>query len=272
MNPLRQLLKSSGSQAPLGTWIMAASPLVTEAMGHAGFQWGVIDMEHTPLDMMEIIQLLQAAGNTKMVPIVRVPWNDTVMIKRVLDAGANTVLIPFVQNAEEARRAVAATRYPPEGVRGLAGMSRGSKFGTVPDYARTANKTVGAVLQLETPAAVSQLEAIAAVPGVDSLFMGPGDLSAALGHAGNTTHPDVMAVMADAARRCNAIRMPVGTVGGTPELVVQYRAMGFNYVAIGSDLGLLMRGAQAAVKALTTPEGEEHVHTLAHGTKTAGGY
>jgi 2-keto-3-deoxy-L-rhamnonate aldolase RhmA len=272
MNPLRQLLMSSGAQAPLGTWIMSASPLVTEAMGHAGFQWGVIDMEHTPLDMMEIIHLLQAAGNTKMVPIVRVPWNDAVGIKRVLDAGATTLLIPFVQNADEARRAVAATRYPPEGIRGLAGMSRGSKFGTVPDYAKTANKTVGAVLQLETPAAVAHLESIAAVPGVDSLFMGPGDLSAALGHPGNTTHPDVMAVMADAASRCNAIGMPVGTVGGTPELVVQYRAMGFNYVAIASDLGLLMRGAQAAVKALTTPDGETHVHTLSGGTQTGGAY
>jgi 2-keto-3-deoxy-L-rhamnonate aldolase RhmA len=273
MNPLLQLLKSAGSHAPLGTWIMAASPLVTEAMGHAGFQWGVIDMEHTPLDMMEVIHLLQAAGNTKMVPIVRVPWNDPVTVKRVLDAGAQTLLIPFVQNAEEAARAVASTRYPPEGMRGLAGMSRGSKFGTVPDYARTANKTVGAVLQLESPAAVSELERIAAVPGVDALFLGPGDLSASLGHAGNTSHPDVMAVMADAARRCKAVGKPVGTVGGTPEMVVQYRAMGYDFVAIASDLGLLMRGAQAAVKALTTPDGETHVHTLAGGTQTStGGY
>jgi 2-keto-3-deoxy-L-rhamnonate aldolase RhmA len=272
MNPLRQLLKSCGSQAPLGTWIMSASPLVAEAMGHAGFAWGVIDMEHTPLDMMEIIQMLQAVGNTKMVPIVRVPWNDTVTIKRVLDAGATSLLIPFVQDAEEARRAVAATRYPPEGNRGLAGMSRGSKFGTLADYPKTANKTVGAVVQLETPSAVANLEAIAAVPGVDSLFMGPGDLSAALGHAGNTTHPDVMALMADAARRARALNVPIGTVGGTPELVVQYRAMGFCYVAIASDLGLLMRGAQAAVKALTTPDGETHVHTLSGGTQTTGGY
>jgi 2-keto-3-deoxy-L-rhamnonate aldolase RhmA len=273
MNPLLQLLKSAGSHAPLGTWIMAASPLVTEAMGHAGFQWGVIDMEHTPLDMMEVIHLLQAAGNTKMVPIVRVPWNDPVTVKRVLDAGAQTLLIPFVQDADEAARAVASTRYPPEGMRGLAGMSRGSKFGTVPDYARTANKTVGAVLQLESPAAVAELERIAAVPGVDALFLGPGDLSASLGHAGNTTHPDVMAVMADAARRCRAVGKPVGTVGGTPEVVVQYRAMGYDFVAIASDLGLLMRGAQAAVKALTTPDGETHVHTLAGGTQTStGGY
>ena len=273
MNPLRQLLKSAGSQAPLGTWLMAASPLVTEAMGHAGFQWGVIDMEHTPLDMMEVIHLLQAAGNTKMLPIVRVPWNDAVSIKRVLDAGAQTLLIPFVQNAEEAARAVASTRYPPEGMRGLAGMCRGSKFGTVPDYAKTANKSIGVIVQLETQAAIAQLEKIAAVPGVDALFLGPGDLSASMGHAGNTTHPDVMNVMADAARRCKAVGMPVGTVGGTPELVVQYRAMGFDYVAIASDLGLLMRGAQAAVKALTTADGETHVHTLSGGTQTSsGGY
>jgi 2-keto-3-deoxy-L-rhamnonate aldolase RhmA len=256
MNPLRQLLESSRAaraHAPLGTWIMSASPLVAEAMGHAGFQWGVIDMEHTPLDMMEVIHLLQAVGNTPLVPVVRVPWNDAVMVKRVLDAGATTLLFPFVQNADEAARAVAATRYPPEGTRGLAGMSRGSKFGTVPDYPRSANKTVGAVLQLETPAAVAELERIAAVPGVDSLFMGPGDLSAAMGHTGNIAHPDVMAAMADAARRCNAIGMPVGTVGGTADLVEQYRAMGFDYVAIASDLGLLMRGAKAAVERLTKP-------------------
>jgi 2-keto-3-deoxy-L-rhamnonate aldolase RhmA len=268
MNAFRHLLKAAGHHPPVGTWIMSASPIVAEAVGHAGFDWGVIDMEHAPADLMEVVQLLQAVGNTKLVPVVRVPWNEPVTVKRVLDAGATTLLIPFVQNADEAKRAVAATRYPPEGTRGLAGMSRGSKFGTTPDYARSANKTVGAVLQLETPAALAQLEAIAAVPGVDSLFMGPGDLSAALGHPGNTTHPEVMALMADAARRCNAIGMPVGTVGGTPELVVQYRAMGFDYVAIGSDLGLLMRGAQAAVKALTTPEGETHVHSLTGGTRT----
>jgi 2-keto-3-deoxy-L-rhamnonate aldolase RhmA len=273
MNAFRQLLMSSGASAPLGTWIMSASPIVAEAMGHAGFHWGVLDMEHTPLDMMEVIHLLQAVGNTKMVPIVRVPWNDTVTVKRVLDAGAQTLLFPFVQNADEARRAVAATRYPPDGVRGMAGMSRGSKFGTVPDYFKSANKNMGVILQLETPEAVANLESIAAVPGVDALFLGPGDLSGSMGHVGQPTHPAVMSVMGDAAQRCKAIGMPVGTVGGTPEVVVQYRAAGYTFVAIASDLGLLMRGAQAAVKALTTPEGETHVHTLAGGTQTQpGGY
>jgi 2-keto-3-deoxy-L-rhamnonate aldolase RhmA len=273
MNPLRQLLRASGAHSPLGTWIMSASPLVAEAMGHAGFHWGVLDMEHTPLDMMEVIHLLQAVGNTKMVPVVRVPWNDTVTVKRVLDAGAQTLLFPFVQNADEARRAVASTRYPPEGVRGMAGMSRATKFGTVPDFANAANKSVGVIIQIETPASLAELEAMAAVPGVDAIFLGPGDLSASMGHVGQITHPAVMAAMADAARRCKAVDKPVGTVGGTPELVVQYRAMGYDFVAIASDLGLLMRGAQAAVKALTTVDGEQHVHTLSGGTQTStGGY
>lgn len=273
MNPFRQLIRASGSTAPLGTWVMSASPIVAEAIGHAGFHWGVLDMEHTPLDMMEVIHLLQAVANTKMVPVLRVPWNDSVTVKRVLDAGAQTLMFPFVQNPDEAARAVASTRYPPEGMRGLAGMSRGSKFGTIADYPKVANKSMGVIVQLETTQAIAQLEKIAAVPGVDALFLGPGDLSATMGHVGAITHPEVMAVMADAAQRCKAIGKPVGTVGGTPELVVQYRAMGYDYVAIASDLGLLMRGAQAAVKALTTADGETHVHTLSGGTQTStGGY
>jgi len=152
-------------------------------------------------------------------------------------------------------------------------MSRGSKFGTVPDYFKNANKSMGVIVQLETPEAVANLEAIASVPGVDAIFLGPADLSGSMGHVGQLTHPAVMSLMADAAQRCKAIGVPVGTVGGTPEVVVQYRAAGYTFVAIASDLGLLMRGAQAAVKSLTTPDGETHVHTLAGGTQTQpGGY
>lgn len=271
MNAFRHLLRGAGAQPPLGTWIMSASPLVAEAVGHAGFDWGVIDMEHTPLDLMGVVHLLQAVGNTKMVPLVRVPWNDAVIVKRVLDAGAHTLLFPFVQNADEARRAVAATRYPPEGVRGMAGMSRGSKFGTVPDYLQTANQGIGVVVQLETREAVGHLEAIAEVPGIDAIFLGPADLSASMGHVGQPAHPEVMTLMAGVAQRCKALAMPVGTVGGTPEQVVQYRAAGFDFVAIASDLGLLMRGAQAAMKALHASGGETHIHTLAGGTQTPAG-
>ena len=115
MNPFRQLLLAHGAKAPIGTWVSSASPIVAEAVGCAGFDWGVLDMEHAPVDLMQLLQLLQAVGNTKMVPVVRVPWNDAVTVKRVLDVGAQTLLFPMIQNADEARRAVAATRYPPEG-------------------------------------------------------------------------------------------------------------------------------------------------------------
>jgi 2-keto-3-deoxy-L-rhamnonate aldolase RhmA len=268
MNPFRHLLRARAARPPIGTWVMSASPIVAEAVGTAGFDWGVLDMEHTPLDLMELVHLLQAVGNTKMVPVVRVPWNDTVFVKRVLDAGAQTLLFPFVQNADEARTAVAATRYAPEGVRGMAGMSRASRFGTTPDFLRTANQTIGVVVQLETPAAIANLESIAAVKGVDALFVGPGDLSGAMGHVGNLTHPDVMALMGDAAHRARALGMPIGTVGGTPDVVARYRAAGYDFVAVASDLGLLMRGAQAAVQALRTADDTAHVHTLAEGTRT----
>lgn len=250
MNPFRQLLDNAATHRPVGTWVMSASPLVAEAIGLAGFDWAVVDMEHSPLDLMSVVGVLQAIAGTPMLPVLRVPWNDTVIIKRVLDAGATTLLVPFVQNADEARRAVAATRYPPQGIRGMAGMSRGSRFGTAPDYLRTANAGQCVIVQLETPQALAELEAIAAVDGVDALFIGPADLSAAMGLVGQLTHPAVMAALADGVKRCHALGKPVGIVGGTAEVVAQYRALGFDFLAIASDLGLLMRAAQAASAAL----------------------
>ena len=271
MSAFKQMLHATGAQPPIGTWLLSASPIVAEAIGCAGFDWGVVDMEHAPLDMMEVVHLLQAVAGTKMLPIVRVPWNDAVTVKRVLDAGATTVLFPFVQNADEARRAVAATRYPPDGVRGMAGMGRGSRFGTIANYFKVANQLISVIVQLETPDAVGQLDAIAAVPGVDAIFLGPADLSGAMGHVGQLTHPAVMDLMSQAAQRCKALGMPVGTVGGTPEVVAQYRAAGFDFVAVASDLGLLMRAAQAAIAALKTRD-SEHVHSLSTGTQSASGY
>ena len=273
MNPFRQLMQSpaAATSPPLGSWIMSASPIVAEAIGYAGFDWAVVDMEHSPLDLSNLVHLLQAVSGTPLVPITRVPWNDTVLVKRVLDAGAATLLFPFVQNAAEAQRAVACTRFPPDGVRGMAAMSRASRFGTLPDFLRVANNSIGVVVQLETPQAIARLEEIAAVPGVDALFVGPGDLSASMGHVGNLTHPEVMALMTDAARRARAVGTPIGTVGGTPEVVTRYRAAGYDFVAVASDLGLLMRGAQAAVQALRNTGDAPQVHTLAEGTRTDGG-
>jgi len=266
MNAFRRLMRSAGHQPPLGGWIMSASAIVAEAMGQAGFDWGVVDMEHTPLDMMDLVHMLQALAGTKLVPVVRVPWNDAVTVKRVLDAGAVTLMFPFVQNADEAARAVSATRYPPDGVRGLSGMSRASRFGTAPNHFVNANRQIGVIVQIETTQAIDRLEAIAAVAGVDSLFIGPADLSASLGHVGQPTHPEVMDVMAKAAQRCKRLGKPIGTVGGNPEAVAQYPAAGYDYVGIASDLGLLMQGAKAVIGALRTPD-SEHVHSISSGTR-----
>ncbi len=259
-NPFKTLLARTDFPAgyAVGTWVMSASPVVAEAVGCAGFDWGVVDMEHTPLDLLDLIHMLQAVAGTPMLPITRVPWNDTVVVKRVLDAGAQTLLFPFVQTADEARKAVAAAKYPPHGVRGMAGMSRGSRFGTVKDYFKVANEAVSVILQIETPEAMSCLEEIAGVPGVDSLFFGPGDLSGAMGHVGNLMHDDVVKLMADGVKRCHAMGIPVGTVGGTPEAVAIYRASGFDYIGCASDLGLMMRNCASVLSTIRSQDIKIH--------------
>ena len=269
MNAFKHLLGAAGGHPPVGTWISSASSLVAEAVAHAGFDWSVLDMEHSPLDMMDLVHLLQALSGSRMVPVVRVPWNDKVTIKRVLDAGATPLLVPFVQNAEEAARAVSAARYPPEGVRGMSSTGRASRFGTVANYLRTANRDIAVIAQIETVQAVAELEAIADVPGVDAIFLGPADLSASMGHVGQLMHPDVLDLMGEVVHRCRALGKPVGAIGATPQAVAQYRALGFDFVAVGSDLGLLIQGAQAVISSLRTPGGM-HVHTLASGTETKG--
>ncbi len=268
MNPFRNLLRLSSKNTPIGTWLMSASPLVAEAVGHAGFDWGLVDMEHTPIDMMDVVHMLQAVGNTKMVPVVRVPWNDAVTVKRVLDAGATTLLFPFIQNANDAAQAVASTRYPPQGTRGLSTMSRASRFCTDCDYLTTADKGIAVIVQLESAQALEQAEAIAAVPGVDALFVGPNDLSASMGHLGQPMHPAVVDAMSQAVRRIHAAGKPVGSLGATPEAVATYRAAGFDFMAIMSDMGLLMRGANDAIRMLRTGPGQAQVHTLSDGTRT----
>ena len=263
-NPFKSMLARKDLPAgyPLGTFAMAASPLVAEALGHAGFDWAVVDMEHTPLDLADLVHMLQAIAGTTMQPVTRVPWNDTVLIKRVLDAGAQTLMIPFVQNEEEARKAVAACRYPPQGVRGMAAMSRGSRFGTVKDYFKVANQGVSVLVQIETPEAMERIAAIAAVDGVDSIFMGPGDLSGAMGHTGNPMHAEVVALMAAGVKRVHAAGKPVGTVGGTADAVATYRAAGFDYIGVASDLGLMMRQCAAVLSAIR--EQDIHVDTTGY--------
>lgn len=263
-NPFKTLLARTDLAAgyPVGTFAMSASPLVAEALGCVGFDWAVIDMEHSPLDLDSLVRMLQAVAGTPMVPITRVPWNDTVMVKRVLDAGVQTVMFPFVQDAAEARKAVAACKYAPQGVRGMAAMSRGSRFGTVPDYFKVANDAISVVVQIETTEALAQVDAIAGTDGVDSVFLGPGDLSAAMGHVGNLMHADVVAAMAKAVERIHAAGKPVGSVAGTPEAVAIYRGIGIDYIGCASDLGLMMRQCAAVLSTIRSQE--VHVNTTGY--------
>jgi 2-keto-3-deoxy-L-rhamnonate aldolase RhmA len=252
VNPFRELMRRPS--IPLGTWLMAGAPATAEALGALGFDWLVVDMEHVPIDYKDACQLLQAIDATRATPVVRLAWNDAVLIKRALDIGAQTLMFPFVQNAEEARRAVAATRYPTRedrsGTRGFAAMHRASRYTTAADYGRRANDGIYRMIQLETPAALERLEDIAAIDGVDALFVGPGDLSAAMGEIGNLAHPALQAALKDAAARAKAVGKPIGIVGPTPEMVQQFIADGYAYVAVASDMGMMMRQANQFLSAL----------------------
>ena len=252
-NPFRALLKEPS--IPLGTWLMSGTPSTAEAMGCIGFDWLVVDMEHVPIDYKDAYQILQAIAGTKAIPVIRLAWNDVVMVKRALDIGAQTLMFPFVQSAEDARRAVASTRYPQPGdanpgTRGFAAMHRASRYATAPDYGKRANEGIFRMIQLETPDAIARLEEIAAVDGVDALFIGPGDLSSAMGQIGNIAHPNVAALMQDAAARAKKIGKPIGIVGPTPEMVQQFIKDGYTYVAVASDMGMMMRQANAFFAAM----------------------
>lgn len=249
---------AAGSPMAVGTWLMSAAPATAEALGWAGFDFLVVDMEHVPIDTPQAIELLRAVAGTPAQPVVRLPWSDMVMVKRAMDAGAQSLMFPFVQSAEEARRAVSYTRYPPEGVRGVAAMHRASRYGAVPDYLNAANREACVIIQIETLQALDRLADIAAVPGVDAVFVGPGDLSASMGHLGDTTSAAVQDRLAQAARECRRLGKPAGIVGATPEMVGRFIDYGYAWVAVASDLSMMLKLARqflATVRGHRTPPG-----------------
>lgn len=178
-------------QVQIGCWSALASPISTEVLGLAGFDWLVLDGEHAPNDISTFIPQLMALKGSNSAPVVRVPTNEPVIIKRLLDIGFYNFLIPFVETEEQAINAVASTRYPPEGIRGVSVSHRANMFGTVPDYFAQSNKNITILVQIESQQGVDNVDAIAATPGVDGIFVGPSDLAAALGHLGNASHPEV---------------------------------------------------------------------------------
>jgi 2-dehydro-3-deoxyglucarate aldolase/4-hydroxy-2-oxoheptanedioate aldolase len=182
---------------------------------------------------------MRALAGTPAEAVVRLSWNDQVLVKRVLDAGARSVMFPFIQDADEAEAAVAYTRDPPDGVRGVAGVHRASQYGNAADYFRTAGAQIAVIAQLETTAALDQAEKIAAVDGVDSLFLGPADLSASMGLIGEVGHPDVQAQIERAARLAHAAGKPIGIVGPNPAMVKRFIGYGYDWVAVASDMAMM---------------------------------
>jgi len=232
----------------IGLWSSLASSIAAELVADAGFDWILFDSEHSPNEVPGLLAQLQAAARGTASAIVRPAWNDAVLIKRVLDIGAQSILVPYVQNAEEARRAVAAVRYPPAGIRGVAAAARASRYGRVTDYLKKADSEICLLVQVETRSALDELDAIAAVDGVDGVFIGPSDLSASFGHIGNPQHEKVQAALRRSAERLKAVGKPAGILTLNEEEARRYIGWGYTFVAVGSDIGLLGRGADALAK------------------------
>ena len=247
-NPLKQRL-AAGEQL-FGCWLSLASPMAAEALACAGFDFLVVDGEHSPADTMDTVALLQAIAAGGSQPIVRVAENSTWLAKRALDAGSATLLFPMVASADEARRAVAAMRYPQHGnggQRGVVGIGRAARYGLAGDYLRTANDSACTIVQIESAAGVAASSAIAAVDGVDALFVGPADLAASLGHLGDSGHIDVQQAIDRVLAAAKAQGKCAGIFAGSAEEARVFIARGFTLVALAADVIWLLAGARQAL-------------------------
>jgi len=242
-NAFKRALREGKPQ--IGLWSSLSSNYTVEVIAGAGFDWILLDTEHSPNDLESTLAQLQAAAPYPTSAIVRVPWNDMVMIKRYLDIGAQSLLVPYVSMPEEATNAVAYTRYPPAGLRGVAGTTRASRFGRVKDYAKRAHDEICLLVQVETRQGLENIEKIAAVDGVDGIFIGPADLHASLGHPGETANPNVKPLIDEAIRRIRKAGKAPGILTPVEADARHWLACGALFVAVGSDMGLLARGAEA---------------------------
>ncbi len=231
----------------IGAWFMSGSPVMAELVANAGYDFMVIDIEHSTASTHDLHGLLQAVAESGTSAVVRMASQDRTHIKFALDMGALSLYFPMVNTVDEAVTLARACRYPPFGDRGFARMHRASRYNTQPDYFERVNQEVCVIAQLETPLAMTNAMQIASVPGIDGLLIGPGDLSVALGHGGDVTHPQVKEMMAEVGGYCRRAGVPLGTVMPTPELVAWAYSVGFNFVSHASDLGLLMGAAKTGI-------------------------
>ncbi|UOM34256.1 HpcH/HpaI aldolase/citrate lyase family protein [Acuticoccus sp. I52.16.1] len=227
----------------IGFWCQMTDPGGMEMLAAAGFDWLMIDTEHSPTDAVSILPLLHAVEAFPVSTVVRPGSVNPVEMKKLLDQGVQTLLVPYVQNAEEARLAAAAVAYPPTGIRGVAGLTRASKYGAVPDYVTRARDEICLVVQIETLSAVAELDEICATPGVDAVFVGPADLAASLGYLGQPGHPEVRAAVKDAVRRIRAAGKPAGFLSPDTAYAEEIVEAGATFVAVGIDCHVLRQGA-----------------------------
>jgi 4-hydroxy-2-oxoheptanedioate aldolase len=246
LNPFKKRLHARDIQ--IGLWVGLGSPAVAELASGTGFDWLVLDGEHGPNRLQELLAQLRAVGQSGAHPVIRLRDDNRAEIKQALDIGAQTLLIPMIETAAQAQEVVRSVLYPPRGVRGVgAALARASGYGSVGDYLTTANDQICLLLQVESRAGLAALDDIAAIDGVDGVFIGPADLAADMGFPGNPGHADVQAAVSDAFTRIHAAGKAAGVLTSDQALAKGYAEAGVEFLAVGSDVGVL-RGALVALR------------------------
>ncbi|AKJ99980.1 2,4-dihydroxyhept-2-ene-1,7-dioic acid aldolase [Pseudomonas sp. Cab53] len=248
INTFKQRLKSG--EAQIGLWLGLADAYCAELAANAGFDWLLIDGEHAPNDVRTLLGQLQAVAPYASQPVIRPVVGDTALIKQVLDLGVQTLLVPMVESAAQARELVRAIHYPPSGVRGVgSALARASRWNSIPGYLDKADEQMCLLVQIESREGLANLDAIASVDGVDGVFIGPADLSASMGFRGNPGHPDVQAAIEDAIARIRKAGKAAGILSADEKLARRYIELGAAFVAVGVDTTVLMRGLQSLASA-----------------------
>jgi len=258
LNPTFRAALAASDRPLAGMWVSSGSAVAAEIAAGSGLDWLLLDMEHSAASLETVLTLLQVTQAYPITPVVRVPWNDPVVIKQVLDLGAQNLIVPMVSSADEAQAAVAATRYPPHGIRGVgSALARSARWNRVDGYLADALEHVSLTVQIETTTGVGNAAEIAAVEGVDAIFVGPADLSASLGLLGQQSHPDVVAAVHAVFAAARDAGTPVGVNAFDPAVAEAYLAAGADFVAVGADVALLARASEALAHRFATPNGGE---------------
>ena len=248
INTFKQRLQSGPAQ--IGLWLGLADPYCAELAANTGFDWLLIDGEHAPNDLRGLLGQLQAVAPYASQPVIRPVIGDTALIKQLLDIGAQTLLVPMVESAEQARELVRAMHYPPQGIRGVgSALARASRWNSIPGYLDKADAQMCLLVQIENLEGLAKLDEIVAVEGVDGVFIGPADLSASMGHRGNPGHTEVQAAIEDAIVRIGKAGKAAGILSADQSLARRYLELGAKFVAVGVDTTVLMRGLQTLAAA-----------------------